>query len=154
MHAHMRLSVPDHVWTCTGTANSGYTPHVAARSPIVTFQANILDNRNSTDNDDLSYLFPLFPAVVLDAIRQPDLTAIILDFGSDDDGNGFIITAVAFNGVPQPVASRAAAAFAKRLNASAGNSSQIPFASPSSFTIQQISNVNQSSADEGRHQSY
>ena len=114
----------------------------------------MIDNLNSTDDGDLSYLFPLFPAVVLNAIRQPDLTAIILAFGSDDDGNPIIIMAVAFNGLPQSTASQAAAAFAKRLNASASNSSQILFATPPSFTIQQISNVNQSSADEGVHQSH
>ncbi|KAK9833199.1 hypothetical protein WJX74_009946 [Apatococcus lobatus] len=126
----------------TGIANPGYTPHVAAGSPIVSFQVQLTDSRL-----DDTFLFPLFPLIVLNTVLQPDLTAISLRLDSDDGTNWTILMAVAFNGLPQTNAVTAATNFAKKLNASATNSSVVGFVTPSFVTIQSISDVKQQAAN-------
>lgn len=129
---------------CAGIANPGYTPHVAAGSPIVTFQMQVKDN-----GDDDSVLFPLLPLIVLNSVYQPDLTAITLSIDSDDNADSSVLMAVAFNGLPKSNAVQAAANFAKKLNASATSSSMVPFVTPASVTIQDISDVRQQIANDG-----
>ncbi|KAK9864752.1 hypothetical protein WJX84_011573 [Apatococcus fuscideae] len=135
-----------------GVANPGFTPHVAAGSPIVTFQAYIDDNLHNDIKDDTgpnrdtSYLFPLVSAAVLSSILQPDLTAIQF-LTVDNFGNITATLAVAFNGLPTNTASQAATAFAAKLNASASNHNRPPIATPPSFAFREAFNVNQSVAD-------
>ncbi len=135
-----------HVCWHSGIAATGYVPHVAPNSSIVTFATSL----TGVSASNIEAWAVQFPSAVVNATNSPDTTVIYLDNDASANNSAIVYLAVAFNLLPSSDAQLAAALFINKLKAAQNSSSVMPFPAYSSVSAQNIvGNVTQQNATAG-----